>query len=122
MNKTVTKQKASPPASLLKCPTGIQGPDEITCGGLPQGRISFWKHLEVESRMLANANNGTREPQDCSLYADNNIATLDEPFVVLDKTVRESECPNVRMSECPNVRMSALSTPPFTGTSASSAK
>jgi len=83
--------------------------------------------------MLANANNGTREPQDCSLYADNNIATLDEPFVVLDKTVREpecprarmSECPNVRMSECPNVRtvrLSALSTPPFTGTSASSAK
>jgi len=54
--------------------------------------------------MLANANNGTREPQDCSLYADNNIATLDEPFVVLDKTVRMSASPNVRMSECPNVR------------------
>jgi len=38
LTKTVTKQKASSPASLLKCPTGIQGLDEITCGGLPQGR------------------------------------------------------------------------------------
>lgn len=41
MNKTVTKQKACPPASLLKCPTGIQGLDEITCGGLPQGRTTL---------------------------------------------------------------------------------
>ncbi len=38
MTKTVTKQKASPPASLPKCPTGIQGLDEITLGGLPLGR------------------------------------------------------------------------------------
>src|SRR5271155_3408774 len=27
-----------PPASLLKCPTGIHGLDEITLGGLPRGR------------------------------------------------------------------------------------
>jgi circadian clock protein KaiC len=36
--KTVTKQKASPPASLPKCKTGIPGLDEITGGGLPKGR------------------------------------------------------------------------------------
>jgi circadian clock protein KaiC len=36
--KTVTKQKASPPASLPKCKTGIPGVDEITGGGLPKGR------------------------------------------------------------------------------------
>jgi len=41
LTKTVTKQKASPPASLLKCPTGIQGLDEITCGGLPHGRTTL---------------------------------------------------------------------------------
>jgi len=41
LTKTVTKQKASPSASLLKCPTGIQGLDEITCGGLPQGRTTL---------------------------------------------------------------------------------
>src|SRR4029077_10366866 len=34
---TATKQKASP-ANLPKCTTGIQGLDEITGGGLPQGR------------------------------------------------------------------------------------
>src|SRR5271157_491371 len=29
---------ASPPLQLPKCPTGIQGLDEITGGGLPRGR------------------------------------------------------------------------------------
>jgi len=38
LTKTVTKQKASPPASLPKCKTGIPGLDEITGGGLPKGR------------------------------------------------------------------------------------
>ena len=28
----------TPTPSLLKCPTGIQGLDEVTCGGLPKGR------------------------------------------------------------------------------------
>src|SRR5690349_14467135 len=28
----------SPPGRLAKCPTGIQGLDEITAGGLPRGR------------------------------------------------------------------------------------
>src|SRR5580700_11663324 len=28
----------TPPAGLLKCPTGIHGLDEITLGGLPLGR------------------------------------------------------------------------------------
>src|SRR5271163_3175040 len=37
MTKTTTKRQL-PPASLPKCPTGIQGLDEITGGGLPQGR------------------------------------------------------------------------------------
>ena len=37
MTKTITRLKASP-ASLPKCATGIQGLDEITGGGLPQGR------------------------------------------------------------------------------------
>lgn len=37
MNKNATKQMAAP-ASLPKCITGIQGLDEITGGGLPQGR------------------------------------------------------------------------------------
>jgi len=41
LNKTVTKQKASPSAGLLKCPTGIQGLDEITLGGLPHGRTTL---------------------------------------------------------------------------------
>ena len=37
LTKAVAKQKSSP-ASLPKCPTGIQGLDEITGGGLPKGR------------------------------------------------------------------------------------
>src|SRR4029077_13989376 len=37
LTKTATKQMASP-ATLPKCTTGIQGLDEITGGGLPQGR------------------------------------------------------------------------------------
>src|SRR5271154_6851828 len=37
MTKTTTKRQL-PPASLPKCTTGIQGLDEITGGGLPQGR------------------------------------------------------------------------------------
>ena len=37
ISKTATKPKISP-ASLPKCTTGIQGLDEITGGGLPQGR------------------------------------------------------------------------------------
>jgi circadian clock protein KaiC len=37
MTKTATRPKASP-ASLPKCATGIQGLDEITGGGFPQGR------------------------------------------------------------------------------------
>ena len=32
------KSGAGPAAQLLKCPTGIQGLDEITYGGLPRGR------------------------------------------------------------------------------------
>jgi circadian clock protein KaiC len=38
LTETVTKQKASLPASLPKCNTGIPGLDEITGGGLPKGR------------------------------------------------------------------------------------
>lgn len=41
MTKTVTKQKASSPASLPKCATGIPGLDEITGGGLPKGRTTL---------------------------------------------------------------------------------
>lgn len=41
MTKTVTKQKASPEASLPKCATGIQGLDEIAGGGLPKGRTAL---------------------------------------------------------------------------------
>lgn len=41
MTKTVTNQKASPPASLPKCKTGIPGLDEITGGGLPKGRTTL---------------------------------------------------------------------------------
>src|SRR5579872_3385417 len=37
VTSTATKQKASA-ATLPKCTTGIQGLDEITGGGLPQGR------------------------------------------------------------------------------------
>src|SRR3979409_804054 len=37
MKKTVPKS-TSPAARLPKCPTGIQGLDEITGGGLPSGR------------------------------------------------------------------------------------
>src|SRR5580658_7207175 len=37
MTKTVTKPK-TPAVGLSKCTTGIQGLDEITGGGLPQGR------------------------------------------------------------------------------------
>ena len=37
MKKTVTKSTA-PAVQLPKCPTGIQGLDEITGGGLPRGR------------------------------------------------------------------------------------
>src|SRR5436190_8019032 len=37
LTKTAPKQKTAP-ASLPKCTTGIQGLDEITGGGLPQGR------------------------------------------------------------------------------------
>jgi circadian clock protein KaiC len=36
--KTNASQSTSPAARLPKCPTGIQGLDEITGGGLPQGR------------------------------------------------------------------------------------
>jgi len=32
------QKSASPAAQLPKCPTGIQGLDEITGGGLPRGR------------------------------------------------------------------------------------
>ncbi len=41
MTRTVTKQKASSPASLPKCATGIPGLDEITGGGLPKGRTTL---------------------------------------------------------------------------------
>src|SRR5512134_1341234 len=37
MAKKRTRSKA-PPVGLSKCPTGIQGLDEITGGGLPRGR------------------------------------------------------------------------------------
>src|SRR5437016_1458398 len=37
LTKAGTKQK-TPPVSLPKCTTGIQGLDEITGGGLPKGR------------------------------------------------------------------------------------
>src|SRR4029077_2405632 len=37
IHKNATKQKTAP-ASLRKCITGIHGLDEITGGGLPQGR------------------------------------------------------------------------------------
>ncbi|MEI6044104.1 MAG: circadian clock protein KaiC [Chloroflexota bacterium] len=36
-----TFQSDTVPASLIKCPTGINGLDEITGGGLPQGRPSL---------------------------------------------------------------------------------
>src|SRR5450759_1389370 len=36
--KTNDSQSTSPATHLPKCPTGIQGLDEITGGGLPQGR------------------------------------------------------------------------------------
>jgi circadian clock protein KaiC len=36
--KRHTKNSDTPPALLPKCPTGIQGLDEITGGGLPRGR------------------------------------------------------------------------------------
>ena len=34
-----------PVVGLAKCPTGIAGLDEITKGGLPQGRPTLTKHL-----------------------------------------------------------------------------
>ena len=37
----MAKTKAKEAAVLLKCPTGIQGLDEITEGGLPRGRPSL---------------------------------------------------------------------------------
>src|SRR5262249_31288902 len=37
MSRSRTRRKASQP-TLPKCPTGIQGLDEITGGGLPRGR------------------------------------------------------------------------------------
>src|ERR1039458_8423310 len=37
MKKTIPKS-TSPATQLPKCPTGIQGLDEITGGGLPRGR------------------------------------------------------------------------------------
>src|SRR5262245_5923823 len=37
MTKTASRQKPGP-ATLPKSPTGIQGLDEVTGGGLPQGR------------------------------------------------------------------------------------
>lgn len=36
--RSKTKKAEVPPAGLEKCPTGIQGLDEITFGGLPRGR------------------------------------------------------------------------------------
>ena len=36
--KTDGSKSTSPMARLPKCPTGIQGLDEITDGGLPRGR------------------------------------------------------------------------------------
>src|SRR5882672_8910403 len=36
--KNNSSKHASPRAALPKCPTGIQGIDEITGGGLPRGR------------------------------------------------------------------------------------
>src|SRR5438093_8261932 len=36
--KTNSAEPTSPAALLPKCPTGIQGLDEITGGGLPRGR------------------------------------------------------------------------------------
>ena len=41
MTNTVKEQRASPQASLPKCATGIPGLDEITGGGLPQGRTAL---------------------------------------------------------------------------------
>ncbi len=38
--------------------------------------------------MAENSDNGTPEPQDALAYAENIIATLREPFVVLDKSLR----------------------------------
>ena len=38
ISKTVGKKNNSTPGNLPKCTTGIQGLDEITSGGLPQGR------------------------------------------------------------------------------------
>ena len=38
ISKTVSKNNNSTPGNLPKCTTGIQGLDEITSGGLPQGR------------------------------------------------------------------------------------
>src|SRR5271157_5413086 len=38
--------------------------------------------------MAENSDNGTSEPQDALAYAENIIATLREPFVVLDKSLR----------------------------------
>src|SRR5438874_5325753 len=36
--KNTGPKSSSPAARLPKCPTGIQGLDEITSGGLPRGR------------------------------------------------------------------------------------
>lgn len=39
-------------AHLAKCPTGILGLDEITEGGLPQGRPTLIKKLPVPLRRI----------------------------------------------------------------------
>jgi len=39
--KTIVSPSAAPAAHLPKCPTGIQGLDEITGGGLPRGRLTL---------------------------------------------------------------------------------
>ena len=38
MKRFMTKTAPAPTRQLPKCPTGIQGLDEITGGGLPRGR------------------------------------------------------------------------------------
>ena len=48
---------AKPRKQLLKSPTGIQGLDEITGGGLPKGRLT----LKLAQELLANSDQSRLE-------------------------------------------------------------
>src|SRR5579871_4907705 len=66
----------------------VRSPDKMCLGQPFHRRNRFRERQEMEGKMEANIDKRTDELQHALAYAENIIATLREPFVVLDKSLR----------------------------------